>query len=100
MEDWTEYLKSQCMENELLAFNVRKKGKSLKVHSSASDMVVQESADGRQGYYQGGRCISRKGYTGDSGDGNCEADHPGILSGKVGRADEEKKQLKKSRISD
>lgn len=30
MEDWTEYLKSQCMENELLAFNVRKKGKSLK----------------------------------------------------------------------
>lgn len=30
MEDWVEYLKGQCMENELLAFNVRKKGKSLK----------------------------------------------------------------------
>ena len=30
MEDWVEYLKAQCMENELLAFNVRKKGKSLK----------------------------------------------------------------------
>ncbi len=30
MEDWVEYLRGQCMENELLAFNVRKKGKSLK----------------------------------------------------------------------
>ena len=30
MEDWVEYLRGQCMENEFLAFNVRKKGKSLK----------------------------------------------------------------------
>lgn len=30
MEDWVEYLKGQCMENEILAFQVRKKGKSLK----------------------------------------------------------------------
>ena len=30
MEDWVEYLRGQCMENELLAFNVRKRGKSLK----------------------------------------------------------------------
>lgn len=30
MEDWVEYLKSQCMENELMACSVRKKGKSLK----------------------------------------------------------------------
>lgn len=30
MEDWVEYLKSQCMENELMAYSVRKKGKSLK----------------------------------------------------------------------
>ena len=30
MEDWVEYLRGQCMVNELLAFNVRKKGKSLK----------------------------------------------------------------------
>lgn len=30
MEDWVEYLKSQCMENELIAFQVRRKGKSLK----------------------------------------------------------------------
>ena len=30
MEDWVEYLRGQCMENEILAFNVRKKGKSLK----------------------------------------------------------------------
>lgn len=30
MEDWVEYLKSQCMENELIAFQVRKKGNSLK----------------------------------------------------------------------
>lgn len=30
MEDWVEYIKSQCMENELMAYSVRKKGKSLK----------------------------------------------------------------------
>lgn len=30
MADWVEYLKSQCMENELMAYSVRKKGKSLK----------------------------------------------------------------------
>ena len=30
MEDWVEYLKTQCLENELLARQVRKKGKSLK----------------------------------------------------------------------
>ena len=30
MEDWVEYLRGQSMENELLAFNVRKKGKSQK----------------------------------------------------------------------
>lgn len=29
MEDWVEYLRSQCMKDELLAFQVRKKGKSL-----------------------------------------------------------------------
>ena len=30
MEDWLEYLKGQCLENEVLAHQVRKKGKSLK----------------------------------------------------------------------
>lgn len=30
MEDWVEYLKGQCMENDLLACQVRKRGKSLK----------------------------------------------------------------------
>lgn len=30
MEDWVEYLRGQCMENELLAHNVRKKGKRKK----------------------------------------------------------------------
>lgn len=30
MEDWVEYLKGQCMENEILAEQVRKRGKSLK----------------------------------------------------------------------
>lgn len=30
MQDWTEYLKAQCMENEDLARCVRQKGKSLK----------------------------------------------------------------------
>lgn len=30
MEDWVEYLRGQCMENKILAYQVRKKGKSLK----------------------------------------------------------------------
>lgn len=30
MQDWVEYLKSQCMDNERMAINIRKKGKSLK----------------------------------------------------------------------
>lgn len=30
MEDWVEYLRGQCMENEALAHQVRKKGKNLK----------------------------------------------------------------------
>ncbi len=30
MEDWTEYLRGQCMENEALSLKVREKGKSLK----------------------------------------------------------------------
>ncbi|MDD7390041.1 MAG: hypothetical protein PUG60_10430 [Lachnospiraceae bacterium] len=30
MEDWVEYLKGQCMENEQIALQVRKKGRSLK----------------------------------------------------------------------
>lgn len=30
MKDWTEYLKSQCMENEQLAAAIRRKDKSLK----------------------------------------------------------------------
>lgn len=30
MEEWVEYLKVQCLENEILAGYVRKKGKSLK----------------------------------------------------------------------
>ena len=30
MEDWVEYLRGQCLESELLAYAVRKKGKSLK----------------------------------------------------------------------
>lgn len=30
MEDWVEYIKGQCVEDESLAFCVRKKGKSLK----------------------------------------------------------------------
>lgn len=30
MVDWVDYIKGQCMENELMAHQVRKKGKSLK----------------------------------------------------------------------
>lgn len=30
MQDWLEYIKGQCMENETLALQVRRKGKSLK----------------------------------------------------------------------
>lgn len=29
MEDWVEYIRTQCLENELLARQVRKKGKNL-----------------------------------------------------------------------
>lgn len=30
MEDWAEYIRAQCMENDQMAMQVRKKGKSLK----------------------------------------------------------------------
>ena len=30
MEDWVEYLRGQCMENEMIAHQVRKQGKNLK----------------------------------------------------------------------
>ncbi len=30
MEDWVQYLKAQCMENDILATMVRRKGKSLR----------------------------------------------------------------------
>lgn len=30
MADWVEYIKCQCLDNEVLAYQVRKKGKSLK----------------------------------------------------------------------
>lgn len=29
LADWTEYVKAQCMNNEVMAYQVRKKGKSL-----------------------------------------------------------------------
>ena len=76
MEDWVEYLRGQCMENELLAF------------SSTPDVVVQESADRGQGYHQGSRCICRKGHAWNSGHGQSKADHHGLLHGKVGGTDE------------
>ena len=89
MEDWVEYLRGQCMENELLAFNVRKKGKvTERLHSSAFDVVVQESADRGQGYHQGSRRICRKGHAGDPGHGQSKADHHELLHGKVGGTDE------------
>lgn len=89
MEDWVEYLRGQCMENELLAFNVRKKRKvTERLHSSAFDVVVQESADRGQGYHQGSRRICRKGHAGDPGHGQSKADHHGLLHGKVGGTDE------------
>lgn len=30
MEDWVEYIKGQCMENDLMSIQVRRKGKTLK----------------------------------------------------------------------
>ena len=45
MEDWVEYLRGQCMENEILAYQVRKKGKSLKGCIAALlEMVIFQSA--------------------------------------------------------
>lgn len=43
MEDWVEYLRGQCMENELLAHNVRKKGKYYKASAwQVSNSVLSE----------------------------------------------------------
>lgn len=44
MEDWVEYLRGQCMENELLAFNVRKKGKSLKAYMRRQEALADRMA--------------------------------------------------------
>lgn len=42
MEDWVEYLKSQCMENELMAYSVRKKEIAERVHCRFVEMVIWE----------------------------------------------------------
>lgn len=55
MEDWVEYIRSQCFENEQVAKAVRKKGKSLKgciaallkwsfEHQNPVDKEIMESA--------------------------------------------------------
>ncbi len=76
MEDWVEYLRGQCMENELLAHNVRKKGKTLKGCIAAILMwLVQESADGGQGYHQGSRCISEQSHARHPGYGKSQEDN-------------------------
>ena len=80
MEDWVEYLRGQCMENELLAFNVRKKGKSLKGCIAALLMWSfknQQTVD---------KDIIKA--AGDPGHGQSKADHHGLLHGKVGGTDE------------
>lgn len=95
MEDWVEYLRGQCMENELLAFNVRKKGKSLKGCIAALLMWSfknQQTVD--KDIHQGSRRICRKGHTGDSGHGQSKADHHGLLHGKVGGTDEKESDRK------
>lgn len=45
MEDWVEYLRGQCMENEILAHQVRKKRKEPeRLHCCSSEMVIFQSA--------------------------------------------------------
>ena len=61
------------------------------MHCRTAEMVIWEPDSSRKGDFKSSRCDSGKSDAGDSGDGNCEADHPGILSGKVGRADEKKR---------
>lgn len=76
MEDWVEYLRGQCMENELLAHNVRKKGKTLKgLYSRHPDVVLQESADGGQGYHQGSRRIGEQSHARYPGHGKSQEDN-------------------------
>lgn len=60
MEDWVEYLRGQCMENELLAHNVRKKGKTLKgciaailMWSFKNQQTVDKDIDVGWGKYYG-----------------------------------------------
>ena len=85
MEDWVEYLRGQCMENELLAFNVRKKGKSLKGCIAALLMwSFKKSADRGQGYHQGSRRIVQERSHWGFRHGQSKADHHGLLHGKVG----------------
>lgn len=45
MEDWVEYLRGQCMENEILAYQVRKKRKEPeRLHCRPTEMVIFQSA--------------------------------------------------------
>ena len=53
-------------------------------------MVLQAPDGNRQGIAEKGWNHSRKGNTRRAGDGDRKEDHPGILPGKVGGADEEK----------
>ena len=90
MEDWVEYLRGQCMESELVAYTVRKKGKSLKgCIAELLKLALRESADSGQGYHQGSRRYCGPGDARYSGNGPGEADYQGLLHGKVGERSEE-----------
>ena len=94
-----EYLRGQCMENELLAFNVRKKGKSLKgciaallMWSFKNQQTVDKDIIKAAGVSAGKVTLGIPGMA-------SKADHHGLLHGKVGGTDEKRKLSRKSRIS-
>ena len=87
MEDWVEYLRGQCMESDLLARQVRKKGKSLKGCIAALlTWSFKKSTAGQQRHIEGSRRICRKSHIGYSGYGQSETDYNRLLHGKVGVA--------------
>ncbi len=83
MEDWVEYLRGQCMENEVLAHQVRKKGKSLKGCIAALlswSFENQQTVDKGIIKAAGGRQKKRENQSGDGQD-TSRAGRSGTMGG-------------------
>lgn len=75
MEDWVEYLRGQCMENERLAQCQKERQNIEGLYSCHPDVVLQESADSGQGYHQGSRRISEQSHARHPGYGKSQEDN-------------------------